>query len=258
MRTLATSLVIAIAACGDGDGDSPDAPPDAREYEPSCHLAREHVRCEGGVARSMIEWEGGGSSSSLCRKPPESHTAECATGCAIDGAVRLDYGAPEFLGDIFADPSSLCAGAPEAKAGDACGPTAPCLPTRAQLRDDGTVTGQAYLTCGGGLCAPADAPVVERYLQPCDAEILATYGGPGVVGVAGDPQRDRAACLLAWDDQAQALTSGVTVTCIGDWQCPAASLCDHRLTFLSTRRVAVFGVCKPGPRGALTPAMLSP
>jgi hypothetical protein len=63
--------------------------------------------------------------------------------------------------------------------------------------------------------------------------------------------------LLVWDDTADALASGITTKCIGDWQCPDHALCDDQLTLLVTTSTPV-GVCKPGPRGTLSPVSLTP
>jgi hypothetical protein len=65
----------------------------------------------------------------------------------------------------------------------------------------------------------------------------------------------RTACLLAFDPVTQVVASGITRRCIGDWQCPEHALCDDQIPRLVGGDP--IAVCKPGPRGTLTPAMLS-
>jgi hypothetical protein len=160
--------------------------------------------------------------------------------------------------------AALCSETPEAKPGDACdhystetygagSPHHPCLPTRAQVGSDGSVIGQTYLACGADdVCVAAAAPAVPSYLAPCAATVVSQWGGPGVTGLVtgGD-------CLLAWDETNQRMTSGTTILCLGDWECPEHALCDGSLPVLDYPGVTQ-AVCKPGPRGTLTPAMLTP
>jgi len=107
--------------------------------------------------------------------------------------------------------------------------------------------------------------VIDGFLQPCDAWVMSMFGA-GVNGVyaelwttqsVGPPSIPPDGCLLAWDDATQTLTSGKTIKCIGDWQCPVGTLCDDQLMFVLPYASDHPGFCKPGPRGTLTPAMLS-
>jgi hypothetical protein len=86
-------------------------------------------------------------------------------------------------------------------------------------------------------------------MEPCDSATLSMYGTSGVNGGIG-------VCLLAWDDATQSVASGITRSCMGDWECPAGALCDDQITALDLS--GTLALCKPGPRGTLTPAMLSP
>ncbi|HLL25708.1 MAG TPA: hypothetical protein VK427_26405 [Kofleriaceae bacterium] len=179
-------------------------------------------------------------------------TATCAEGCAVE--VEFPERRVEDLGiaQLTAAPRVLCAETAEARVGDACKPdgTLPCLPTRAHLAADGTVTGQTYLACGANqTCATAPPPVISRYLEACDPAIVAEHGANGVnrgVSVGGVD-----ACLLALNAATHTVASGRTKRCVGDWNCPAGSLCDDQVS-------GVAAVCKPGPRGMLSPAMLAP
>jgi len=134
------------------------------------------------------------------------------------------------------------------------------------LNNDGTVAGQDYLTCVNHVCASSPAPTIPNYLAACDAATIAQYGTPNTTGAVVipfntastapySPAQNPWVCLLAWDVAGQVSTNGVTHACIGDWQCPANALCDDQIAVLAPNRAKV-GVCKPGPRGTLTPAML--
>ncbi|HLL25707.1 MAG TPA: hypothetical protein VK427_26400, partial [Kofleriaceae bacterium] len=188
--------------------------------------------------------------------------ATCTQGCAVDTSLRefaptsnqgaLRSSIPKFL---FA-PRVLCAETPQAAVGDSCklNGTMPCLPTRAQLAADGTVTGQTYLVCGADeKCAAAPAPVIPQYLEPCAPSYITQYGHPGVNAFA---TTGSGACLLAWNTATQAVATGRTTKCVGDWDCPAGSLCDDQVVSVHFNDFSA--VCKPGPRGVLTPAMLAP
>jgi hypothetical protein len=177
------------------------------------------------------------------------------------------------LGGLFPtiiNARSLCVDTPEAMIGDACnGMDQECLPTRAHVATDGTVTDQQYLRCDytTSTCVAASAPVFEDanrqpfYLTRCADLTLTQYGVDGVNGTVltggYDVPGRYAACLLAWDAATQTVASGLTATCYGDWECPTGALCDGSVNLIATAGMHV-AVCKPGPRGMLTPAMLSP
>lgn len=245
MRTT-LPLIVALAACHRGA----TSPPDARDFY-VCAGPYQTVQCVGGTATGRLAWDRSTSRTRACPEKDRTTSATCAQGCAVE-ASRTTIGTGDPLVDA---PSLLCAETPAAAVGDPCGATRPCLPTRATLAADGTVTGQTYLACGaGGTCVAAAAPTIDRYLQACDASTIATYGVAGATGIVdlGGGQ----ACLIAWDAAAGAPTSGVTRACVGDWECPISALCDDRLVQL-TASAGPIAVCKPGPRGSLTPAMLA-
>ena len=221
--------------------------------------------CPGGIQRSTC-WAtatiscAAGSAASGIRQPlladpctvcvpatDLSYTASCAGGCAV--SVDMQW-LPTYA--ALAHPAILCAETPAAKAGDPCTNQADdCLPTRAQLAADGTVSAQDYLTCSAGACVHAAAPVVAHYLERCGN--VDDYA----VGTVGVSYGSAGSCLVAWDPARGAMTSGQTIECAGDWACPSGSLCDDQIA--DARGSATkLGVCKPGPRGVLTAAMLSP
>lgn len=179
----------------------------------------------------------------------------CATGCALQ--ARFTF--PSFPIMPMPAPELFCAGVPEAQVGDACSTQGvSCVPTHARLAADGTVASQTYLACdpttNGGVCAIVPAPTITNYLTACSVALVAQFGIEDVNGVVVPDEFG--GCLLAWDPAAGAVTSGITRRCLGDWQCPDGSLCDDQLNKVSGASPAA--VCKPGPRGMLTPAMLSP
>jgi hypothetical protein len=190
---------------------------------------------------------------------------QCTSGCALESATKIEwtFGWPsqEYLASVYAialNPAVLCAETPDAQTGDACTSSAEvsaapaCMPTRAQLDGNGGVASQSYLQCDGtGHCAPSSPPVISNYLKVCS--VTPMNGVSGVMSTTQLPSLD--ACLVAWDDATQTMASGKTVQCAGDWACPAGSLCD-RVPVVGTAS-AMLAVCKPGPRGTLTPAMLS-
>ncbi len=232
----------------------PDAPP-ADASECHGHLEQIHASCVGGHA--VLDGWYMATTSGTCDTHFD-YEATCSAGCAVQ-ADEQGYGFPGQIGLwVLADhPELLCAETPGAQVGDRCYETpAPCT-TRATLAADGTVAGQAYLTCADNLtCAAATAPPAWAPVA-CDATILAQYGTTGAHGVVADPAGSTGACLLAWDDVAHAITSAVTTVCVGDWECPSGALCDDAIPVLSPTTAPAVAVCKPGPRGQLTPAMLA-
>jgi hypothetical protein len=255
-----------LISCGGSTASQPDAsgrdPNDISECSPVGGVAS----CQGTTATTTIYFAGGSTSLTLCHAAPADADATCAS-CAVTATSNS-----QDVAAVGAHPELLCAETAEAKLGDVCftpyfpqnsssaapalDTAIPCLPTRAKLAADGTVSGQDYLACdqAAGRCVAAPAPTVAAYLQACDAAIVAQYGTTGAVGVV---ERTDGACLIAWDATANAAKSGQTVECIGDWECPAGALCDDQMTVLSeTAPTHPIAVCKPGPRGTLTPAML--
>jgi hypothetical protein len=185
-------------------------------------------------------------------------------GCTLEASLQSDAELGTGLEEqplrpdiyqIARDPSVLCKEKLDAQPGDACTPfpfavDAPCLPTRAVLNADGTVASHAYLRCDPttSKCVPAPAPVIPKYLQPC--AFNSSAGTPGTSQIVSfGVFYPVETCLLAWDAATQTFKRGITERCVGDWSCPAGTLCDDQL--------GVAG-CKPGPRGVLTHAMLTP
>jgi hypothetical protein len=240
-------IALALGACDDDATHELEAEP--------CHIWAHRMSCLATETTFSEEFYPGDTSSTLCLLPPITTSVTCPSGCAIQG-WRLTYVAdPSDPVESLRDPSVLCKGAPERKVGDPCSGEGSCQPTVARLNDDGTVASMSYLTCSGGTCVEAPPPVYEGYLEGCDPDVVAYRGGAGVLGVVTDRSRTSSeACLLAWDETAQATASGRTLTCVGDWQCPVGSLCDDQIPLLNDGRGPI---CKPGPRGTLTPAMLS-
>jgi hypothetical protein len=250
--TVTLTAALFVIGCADHAPTDPDA---------TCYLAtpggEATTSCVAGVA-TVETWPQGTTSQTIHCSTAVTATATCAQGCAVETLVH-EGGTLTLSAPVARTPAALCKETPEAKAGDQCAdPGEPCVPTRARLAADGTVAGQDYLTCAGATCAAAAAPTIAHYLDRCDATTLQTYGKTGARGVAPVVNGvGTSACLLAWDTQTGAITSGVTTRCVGDWNCPAGALCDDALTDL-TNRQQVIAVCKPGPRGTLTPAMLTP
>ncbi len=239
-------IAVVLAGCPAAS----DAPPDA---VPCPFPGRNQTRasCEGGLA--VLAFDRSATTSNTC---VQHFTEEksCLTACAIEGVeVRAGIVTTGFP----LTPLVLCAETPVAQLGDPCAAQGEaCLPTRATLAPDGTVTGQQHLVCGADrTCIGTTAPTVPSYLAPCAPPVLEQYGTAGQLGVVADPDRASAACLLAWDAATSAIASGQSIVCVGDWECPAGALCDDQLPLL-TPSTAPVAVCKPGPRGTLTPAML--
>jgi hypothetical protein len=275
--TLCASCDLYFDSDPDPAADAATAPADAQPIDagpyvpPPCPTSApyylEQASCSGGQAWTWTGWfYRGAGSHSMCSVMLASTTATCASGCAIPGGTFRHGEPPADITAFVGAPQILCTETAEAKLGDACNTlgTAPCLPTRVRLNADGTVASQDYLACGaGGTCVAAPAPVIAGYLQPCDPALVAQYATPGTSGLVplsnqsfGFVHRP-SGCLVAWDSTAQALATGVAPYCVGDWQCPAGSLCDDAVPSLATP--GSFGaLCKPGPRGVLTPAMLGP
>ena len=271
MRACVWLLVI---GCG-GGWSAPDASvPDARPSpnpNPSgsdngwCQVIDARVSCEAGAVAVKLRRFGFGTDPSKFCEVTGTTTASCAAGCAVTNTVAQRGAIPHYAMAQYAHaPAALCTETPEAKVGDTCSAQEPirgCIPTRAKLAADGTVIGHDYLTCDGNskLCVAASpAPFAAA---ACDAATLAQYGTANANGVVALDPLDttswtaRRACLLAWNTATQTIASSTSISCIGDWQCPAGALCDDQIAMIGTAKIAV---CKPGPRGTLTPAMLAP
>lgn len=248
-------LLLVFGVLHTGCSDPAATPPDAKVI-PDVGSYPGDIQC---ITQVVVSCQGAGASITTTTSPPNpmyicpesgSSTvqASCANGCSVSGSET-------FLTSYAMTPISLCAETPDVQIGDSC--TTSCVPTRAALAGDGTVLSEAYLACDSGShrCVAQNAPVLPNYLHACDPSIVAQHNGQSVNGVDGSPNAWMSSCLLAWDSAAQAMTSGVTHVCIGDWECPEGSLCDDQITSLVGGPLAV---CKPGPRGTLTPAMLTP
>ena len=257
-----TVLLIAIVAgCGGGGrgggdgggtdeigGPNPDgAPPDTDDRVCECFQER---GCENGNGLSTPstevpcdQW-----TTAFCT---DHWSYPCMNGCAIESV-----GLGADLGNGV-DPAVFCAEAPTAQVGDSCG--VGCLPTRATADATGKVS-QLYLACDQATqrCAAALAPTVSRWMAPCPLT-AAAWGAPGVNGRAGASQDAGAFCLLAWDASTATVANGLTITCLGDWDCPAGAMCDDHVARLQQTDDQVQAVCRPGPRGTpIDPARLHP
>jgi hypothetical protein len=216
----------------------------------NCPAPTVYLECSNGRASVTVAHHVSTSRYLPCREHDGTTTVTCAQGCALEGS--------ETYPDVGVIPSAeiLCAEAPVAKVGDACDYLHPCVPTRAQLAADGTVTGQTYLYCEPNAmeCAVANPVGGPGHFDACDASIVAQYGQPNATGVVATPGGP--SCLIAWDDTAKKSVSGSTRSCVGDWECAVGWLCDDQLQPLGADPHPA-AVCKPGPRGTLAPAMLT-
>lgn len=255
MRWLAVLLIVGceeVPATTPADAAAADAykmPPWGPDPTCAQGLPLVQAQCANSSAQTR-RWRYfmGAGTHSMCVFTEQENVSLCSQGCTLAVSQYAQQGAAPDLLAFTGAAHVLCAETNEAKVGDACNSTGtrPCLPTRAALASDGTVESMTYLKCGStSACEATTAPAVANYMQPCDAGVVAMYPtGNGYVttGVS--------ACLIA-----DGAASGLSRFCIGDWQCPQGSLCDDQLMSLDGMKSAV---CKPGPRGVLTPSMLSP
>jgi hypothetical protein len=255
-------LIVAIAACGD---DAHMSAPDASRTRKDGGLpypcipggnAIDTATCIDGKATTRRDLY---SSQAGC--PAENDYKDetiCAQGCALSVDKRMIVMNDHGLEPFGKAARVLCAES-LAHVGDTCTTdgTRPCLPTRAMLNGDGTVASQTYLACVSGQCAATSAPAGTVPLPPCTALLISAHGGASVNGfvMAGQLPLDDTVALLAWDDTMQMTACGMSHSCVGDWQCGVGMLCDDMITPLEMTAHAA--VCKPGPRGTLTPSMLS-
>jgi hypothetical protein len=253
MRTVAVVVSLALVAGCKGHAGTPDSgyewpqPPDCTEHWSLT------LTCIGDQASGTLV---GYTSSGTAHCPSggmETWSATCAQGCAVQGSLEVESGGTGPEPPWIHDPGLLCAERASTKVGDPC--TDECWPTRADLAADGTVTGQTYLVCDSTTMTCREWPGPGGWLpSPCDSS-LSSQLPPGTTGYR-IPVASTQACLVAWDSTNQPVTAS-TSQCIGDWQCPTSTLCDDHLVDLDDA-TQVHGVCKPGPKGVLTPAMLSP
>ncbi|HTL31602.1 MAG TPA: hypothetical protein VL326_00680 [Kofleriaceae bacterium] len=270
-RVRAIAVALLLSGCtlyfGDSGGDGSntvDIPPDAANAPPympptSCQpgYVQGTWRCEGSSASFYVtNYYQGAGTHSMCTSVLVSSSVTCAAGCAVQGSISLSGAAAFPAVTAFGNNAAvLCAETPPAHDGDACGSNH-CLPTRAAVDANGIVVGQDYLQCNSSnnRCSTSAAPPRMTYMDPCDPNDVTTYAVPNATGAAGSGSN---VCLIAWDDAAQKSVWNQTTQCMGDWQCPAQMLCDDQLPRLPSS-ASTIGVCKPGPRGTLTPAMVAP
>jgi hypothetical protein len=241
--TMLLPFVLA-AACGGNPSVDPSL----------CPVITSAASCTGNRVDAWVTFQGAIPTHHLeCAQLDRNASATCADGCAVEATGMWT----QRDGEVLDAPAILCAETPVAKAGDYCDDQAPCLPTRVRLATDGTVIGQDYLTCDDTKhqCVADIPPTIPSYLAACDASVVSTYGRPNATGFAVADSMG-GVCLIAWDTTTNATVSGISRACLGDWDCPASALCDDGLTRLDSASDAV-AVCKPGPRGVLTPAMLA-
>jgi hypothetical protein len=190
--------------------------------------------CVGGVLHAA---PAGPNATFPCNEPPPFEcpvvTRTCELGCVLDGAF--------VGGDSRVDNTSvydwLCRTAPTAVAGQACTTDADCRPTFAAPAGELGVE-MVYLGCGAeNVCVEVAAPELAGWGAPCDADgnntdVDVLWGENTVAG--GLP-----ACLEG------ASCTFATITCVGDWECPAGARCDRAVGRLDGGPSA-FGVCRPG------------
>ena len=256
-------LVLALAACGDDAAhtvaDAPNVRKDGGLPYP-CYPggnAIDTASCADGTAKTRRDIY---SSQAGCPTTTDyQDEILCAQGCALTVDKRVIVMNSHEL-EPFGKAARVLCRESLAHVGDTCTTdgTQPCLPTRAVLNADGTVASQTYLACVSGQCATTNAPAGTLPLPPCTALLISQNGGTNVNGfvMAGQGPLADAVALLAWDDAMQMTACGMSHTCVGDWQCGVGMLCDDMITPLGTTAHAA--ICKPGPRGTLTPSMLSP
>jgi hypothetical protein len=228
--------------------------------EGNCSAYRTTMSCIDSTARVVTTYHGPPvSTCSMCRRPPVVIEAQCTNGCVIETAMSTGY-IGDSASQVRFTPQMLCAETPRAQVGAPCTSTnAACYPTSAELNPDGTVASNPFLACVMGVCTVTPNPPIAQYLAACPSATLAAFGMPNVNGVVGGLTQPAHPypCLLAWDSTTNTVASGITNLCAGDWDCSAEALCDGSLTVIAGPYTKL-GVCKPGPRGTLTPAMLTP
>lgn len=240
-----SAAVLALAGCGTHHDSDPNSDPDGGSSDPNCHFdCFGAIECSDGKA---IAWAHAPVRCSEWTGQCPHVAVTCEGGCALvfrnNAIVDYEWQNPDRL-------RALCAETPTAEVGDLCNEGS-CVPIRAATAGDGTAT-LSYLACHPAThtCAVADPPMIDRYLSGCPraAVNLDRALREGVVFAAPDQTFELQWCLVARNDTG-AVRHGLTLSCIGDWDCPAGSTCDTFLdsTFGTYPRVAV---CRPGPRGA--------
>lgn len=246
-------LVILLASLLVGCDGGKDTPGDARtgpgKPPPNC-MHDTTIACLDSVASFVVRYF---DAANHCQVPADVHVVPCAMGCTVEGQVLYQFDTDESR-RLMSNLAALCAETPEAMVGAVCaGLGSTCIPTRSALNMDGTVAGRTDLRCDGTCVVKSSnmwAPA------PCEASITQN-AAPGVIGflpIGFLPD----GCLLAWNETTQKVASARTRACVGDWQCSNDALCDDQIPILPAGSTKRFAVCKPGPRGTLTPAMLVP
>jgi hypothetical protein len=243
-------LLTACVSSSDPPGD-PDAATDARAIDADpligddgpnlCFLDCFPVAyCNAGELRAAT---GPTGATYPCDQPPPFQCpveiTACPAGCLAEQLVLSGNG-------TVSDPAVfhwLCRSGAPAVAGQACDTDADCTPTFAiPSTEDPRLVVQDYLRCGsGGTCEAAAAPVIAGYGAPCT---VASSGGFGVFWGENTAAGGLPACL-AGDG-----CSSATITCDGDWQCPAGSRCDHAIP-RADATPSTTGVCRPGSASPL-------
>jgi hypothetical protein len=252
--------VVFVVACGGGASEPDastrkfDAPPPPPPNTELCFATPMEASCIGNVAKVRTQYFPMGSTNN-CSKADSFSTSTCTQGCRIEAT----YPPNRSFGSLSAlnGKQALLCSENDATIGTPCDDAIACDATRAAVASDGTVT-QIYLKCGAEkTCEPATPPPTwTASLAACDAATKTQYGVADVNGAKA--LTDRTACLLAWDATTSTAATAVTKYCIFDSQCPSNAMCDTEIASIADNFTGGFGVCKPGPRGVLSPAMLVP
>ena len=170
----------------------------------------------------------------------------CEEGCAVQ-PLRVDYA-------YFADPASMCAGAPSKMPGDPCHGSLDCYPPPARVNEYGNLV-DTYLYCDWdtNTCVSRNVPWMDNWLASCSAaDVFASTGRSGYVfdykhcwtGV----------CVFADDPAESCVRQGCSVWCNSDEECPFNSVCDESLVKHDERPGddRFSGVCKIGPAGDMS------
>ena len=224
------AVILAILCSGCGSPEGLSLPEDAGIDADTCGIVDcwDELYCRDGVVTRIYETDRACEDyGGVC---PVTETS-CQLGCDLDGVGYFEDPETEL------EPVRLCAETPAAIAGDTCNDATLCLPTRAAVQPDGTVT-QTYLTCDAGTCVETAPPVIEGWLEPCDG--VTEPPSPDFVGLDE-------LCLIQHVSATSCLQTGRTVNCRGDWECPAGATCDDAIPGTPAYGGAF---CRPGPRGA--------
>lgn len=240
------SVVVAcVVACGGGDdggpggsGDGGGSAIDARvDMFQMCH-----VDCFGGAQcdNGELELWGYAPRDIDCDQwaPPDYCVAQrqtCPLGCrAEDVYVQMADST-----NSYAQYEWLCLPAQPATTATACTTDDQCRPTFAIPQLGGTVT-QTYLRCGGaGSCIETTAPVFAGYGGGCTPGGQPTSDFKWIEGAnAGE------ACLYGQRVTSTCVSTFLSRTCTGDWDCPAGSRCNDSIPHADGTRTT--SVCTRG------------